>query len=310
MLWSITSYFNPRRYSTKRANYHLFRQHLATPLLTVELSFESEFELRSDDADHLVQLRGGDVLWQKERLLNVALDLLPMDCEAVAWLDADIIFADPDWATAALGALEHRTLVQPFSDMLNLPRGVSLASAARFTPQRLAVARWLKDSGMPADAIVEPGSAKRFAIVPGRAWVARRELLVRHGWYDTFVIGGGDKLLVLAALGQAQRATAAYLMNPRQEAHYLAWAMPFHADVRGHIDCVPGRLVHLWHGDFDNRLYSARYRGFSEFDFDPTTDIRLGENGCWCWNSDKPAMHEYVAEYFGRRDEDGTSPSP
>jgi hypothetical protein len=310
MLWSITTYFNPRGYATKRANYRLFRQHLATPLLTVELSFDSEFELRSDDADHLVQLRGGDVLWQKERLLNLALDLLPSDCEAVAWLDADIVFADPDWATAALGALEHHMIVQPFSDMLNLPRDVSLASAARLTPQRRAIARWLTDTGMPVDAIVEPGSAKKFAIVPGRAWVGRRELLARHGWYDTFVIGGGDKLLVLAALGQAPRATTPYLMNPRQKAHYLAWAMPFHADVRGHIDCVPGRLIHLWHGNFDNRLYAARYRDFSGFDFDPTVDIRLDESGCWCWNSAKPAMHEYVAEYFGRRDEDGTGPRP
>jgi hypothetical protein len=309
MLWSITSYFNPRRYSTKRANYRLFRQHLATPLLTVELSFDSEFELRSDDADRVVQLRGGDVMWQKERLLNVALDVLPKDCDAVAWLDADVVFAEPDWETAARVALEHHAMVQPFSHLLNLPRDAPLSSVERLTPQRVAIAHWLKESGMPAEALVEPGSAQRLAIVPGRAWVARRELLARHGWYDAFVIGGGDKLMVMAALGHALRATAAYSMNPRQEAHYLAWALPFHADIRGQIGCVAGRLVHLWHGDFNNRLYSARYRDFSEFDFDPNADIRLDENRCWCWNSAKPTMHEYVAEYFGRRDEDGEGPS-
>src|SRR5215203_6717152 len=72
-LWAITSYFNPMRYGRRLANYRLFREHLPLPLITVELSFggQEEFDLREGEADVLIQLRGRDVLWQKERLLTV-----------------------------------------------------------------------------------------------------------------------------------------------------------------------------------------------------------------------------------------------
>src|SRR5215204_6644330 len=91
-LWAITSYFNPMRYGRRLANYRLFREHLKVPLLTVELSFGAEdFELREGEADILVQLRGQDILWQKERLLNVALGELPSGCTKVVWLDCDVV---------------------------------------------------------------------------------------------------------------------------------------------------------------------------------------------------------------------------
>src|SRR5262245_19902909 len=67
-LWAITCYFNPIGYQRRLENYHTFRQNLAVPLVTVELAFNGAFQLHSGDADILVQLRGGDVLWQKERL--------------------------------------------------------------------------------------------------------------------------------------------------------------------------------------------------------------------------------------------------
>ena len=62
---------------------------------------------RSDDADLLVQLRGGDVLWQKERLLNLGLKTLPDGCDKVAWIDGDVLFARPDWAAETARLLEE-----------------------------------------------------------------------------------------------------------------------------------------------------------------------------------------------------------
>src|SRR5262245_37018879 len=68
-LWAITSYFNPARYRRKLQNYRVFRERLAVPLVTAELAFDG-FDLDAGDAEVLVRVRGGDVLWQKERLLN------------------------------------------------------------------------------------------------------------------------------------------------------------------------------------------------------------------------------------------------
>src|SRR5271169_6865582 len=72
-MWAITSYFNPIPYRRRSFNYHVFRRNLDLPLVTVELGFDGRYELTNKDADVLIQIDGGAVLWQKERLLNLAL---------------------------------------------------------------------------------------------------------------------------------------------------------------------------------------------------------------------------------------------
>ncbi len=105
--WAITSYFNPVRYRRRLSNFKIFRKHLTVPLVAVELAYSDDFELQEQDADILVQLRGGAVLWHKERLLNVALKALPRSCRKAAWLDCDIVFRSQDWAQCASALLER-----------------------------------------------------------------------------------------------------------------------------------------------------------------------------------------------------------
>src|SRR5215203_3644181 len=126
-LWAITSYFNPMRYQRRLANYHTFREHLKVPLITVELSYGAEeFDLREGEADILIQLRGQDVLWQKERLLNVALGALPSECSKVVWLDCDVIFAEDGWSEEVSRLLDEFPLVQAYSRVYHLPPGLSV----------------------------------------------------------------------------------------------------------------------------------------------------------------------------------------
>src|SRR5262249_12525798 len=125
-LWAITCYFNPIGYQRRLENYHTFRQHLAVPLVTVELAFNGAFQLQRGDADILVQLRGGDVLWQKERLLNLALKLLPDNCDKVAWLDCDVVFESDDWAARASHALDDFALLHLFHERHDLLADVML----------------------------------------------------------------------------------------------------------------------------------------------------------------------------------------
>jgi hypothetical protein len=122
MLWAITSYFNPARYRTRLENYRRFRAHLTVPLVTVEASFDGRFELGREDAEILVRRRARDVLWQKERLLNLALGFLPSECDQVAWLDCDVVFAADDWPQRACAALTTHSLVQPFCERCDLDR--------------------------------------------------------------------------------------------------------------------------------------------------------------------------------------------
>ena len=128
-LWSITSYFNPCRYKTKRANFDAFMEgmeRVGANVLVVELAFDDEdFELPA--SDRVLQLRGTGVMWQKERLLNVAAATLPESCTKVAWLDCDLLFENPDWPRLTSEALDEYMVVQPFSTAVRLPRGVRKA---------------------------------------------------------------------------------------------------------------------------------------------------------------------------------------
>ena len=125
--WAITSYFNPMRYARRRSNFRIFRERLNVPLIAVELAYGDEFELKEQDADILIQLRGSAILWQKERLLNLGLRALPPHCRNVAWVDCDIIFDKADWAESVKALLDRCALVQMFSRVNYL--------AAHWTPE-------------------------------------------------------------------------------------------------------------------------------------------------------------------------------
>ncbi len=309
MLWAITSYFNPSNYKSRLTTYRTFKEHLRVPLIAVELSFGGRFELQNDDADIVVQLIGRDVLWQKERLLNIALRSLPPECDAVAWLDADVIFASDDWPQRAQAALERFSIVQLFSERRNLAQGAT-RNGSDWAPLELVapgVGFTIATGRLEPDVLRVAGA---YAVIGGPtnglAWAARRSLLDRHGLYDAHILGQGDRAIVCASIGRFDCWVEAAATNSRQEQHYRAWGEPFFADVANGIGFIEGRIFHLWHGDTKGRvLRTAAYRDFRRFSFDPFNDIAIDASGCWRWNSDRPEMHRYVLDYFASRKEDG-----
>jgi hypothetical protein len=307
-LWAITSYFNPVGYTSRLRNYRTFRRRLVVPLVTVELARDrSRFQLEASDADVLLQVTGEDFLWQKERLLNVALAALPSQCNEVAWLDCDVVFAEDEWAERAHQALARVPLLQPFSRIHEL--------AAEATPEEPDLARSPRSGHSVARLLAEVSSAQDLLGTNGKhptlgtfkvgmAWAARRALLEEHGIYDACVVGSGDHAFAVAALGCFESLRKLH-MNERQTEHYLAWARPFFEAVRGRVGYVDSTLLHLWHGDRPSRRYGQRLRDFVRFGFDPYADIAVDAQGCWRWATEKNEMRAYLRDYFEARREDG-----
>jgi hypothetical protein len=304
-LWAITSYFNPMRSGRRLSNYRAFRRHLGVPLVAVEWAWGSApFELRHSDADVLVQWRGPDLIWQKERLLNLALRHVPAGCGAVACLDCDLVFESSDWHVAAVRGLEGAAMVHVCGEVRDAPPGW-FPGDGRFEPiwsKRSIVSAW-SDGSAPADILRRETIGMGFCV--GCAWAGRADVLRRHGFYDGCPIGGGDRAILCAATGRFDDLIAFQRLNPARAEHYLAWARPFFETVGGDVTCAGRRACHLWHGGFSDRGYERRHEGFEPFGFDPRRDVALDANGCWRWASDKPAMHRYVLEYFRSRREDG-----
>jgi len=301
-LWAITSLFNPMGYQRRHANYRRFRDALSIPLATVELGFNGHWDLDASAADIYLRVGGGSVLWQKERLLNLLLDRLPPDCQYVAWIDSDLLFMEEDWAARVIEALDSAPLVQPFSKLRYLGPNQSTAEQK---PLLDSLAMRVDAGQAVVDAVGRVTDRTTAAPLPGMAWAARREVLIRHGFYDACIIGGGDTALACAAYGVPERVVALHGMNQWQEQRYLAWAEPFYRDISGRVGVVHGEVHHLWHGDLADRHAGTRHAGLVAHDFNPEVDIRIGPEGAWMWASDKPELQTYVSNYFRSRNEDG-----
>ncbi len=300
-LWAVTSYFNPCGYRRRRSNYRIFRDRLQIPLLTVELSFDGKFELRPEDADGLIRLPGRDVMWQKERLLNLGVEALPPECDRVAMIDCDVVFEDDDWPSAADAALDRHPVIQPFEFSKELSRD-EVAGAVERTPQSpiCRSAAYGIATGQVDRTIMKADNKRDFGFAFGFAWAAHRDLLERLGVYDACVMGGGDVAIAAAGIGGIEDYADYLLFNQRRREHIRAWARPFYEIVRGNLGYCRGTVSHLWHGELKDRNYRDRRIRFSEFDFDPHRDIVI-DDGPWRWNSDKPEMHRFVRSYFGSK---------
>lgn len=308
-LWAITSYFNPAGYKSRLSNFRAFREKLKVPLVAVELSYGPDFELRPGDAEILVQLRGRDVLWQKERLLNVALQRLPRECDKVAWIDCDIVFNSPHWPDDAGALLERYSLIQLFTELYDIPHRVPLGEFDPDAVEATAHSFAHKMGNRTATSLdLRPPSSGRLRQCSfGAAWASRRDVLDEHGFYDFLVIGSGDRAMACAAYGKFEDAIDTACLSKSRAEHYLAWARPFFETVRGRVGCVEGRIFHLWHGYARDRRYLQRHREFRRLDFDPHDDIAIDEHGCWKWNTDKPELHRFLSRYFLQRNEDESS---
>jgi hypothetical protein len=305
--WAITAYFNPCGYRRRLANFRTFRKALRIPLVAVELSFDGVFELTRADADILIQLNDGDIMWQKERLLDVALQSLPDECDFVAWLDCDVLFQNDSWPDCARRQLRRVSLVQLFHECVHLapdardfgsdrPQAARIDEAAGW---KIAAGKALADDSSDLTAPLTRG----YTI--GLAWAASRELVQKHSFYDACILGGGDRAIVSAAIGDFARCISTQRMNPQQAEHYRRWAEPFATEARGRVGGIDGRLFHLWHGDLRERRYRLRHRDLARFSFDPFADITGRRDSAWKWATTKPLMQQFVRGYFFSRNEDG-----
>lgn len=302
-LWALTTYFNPMGYRRRLANYRRFRAGLPDdlPLAAIELGFAGRWELTPADAELYVRVGGGDVMWQKERLLNLLLRRLPPECEFVVWIDSDLLLPGADWPGRVAAALGQAPLVQPFTSLLFL--GPDPDSSVNLIRVDSLLAR--VHGGQAPEAALGNITDRARSPAGGMVWAARYELMARHGFFDASIIGGGDTALACAALGVPEVALRVHAMNPMQRAYYLAWATPFQRELQAGVGLVSGEVRHCWHGELADRRSGQRHVDLASHQFDPGADIVQGEEGAWRWGSHKPALHAYVREYFRARNEDG-----
>jgi hypothetical protein len=304
-LWVVTPYYNPIGYRTRRKNYELFAQILrqsGIPLLTIECAFgEQPFDL--PESVDVIRMRSNSMLWQKERLLNLAISWLPASCRYVAWLDCDLIFSNPNWAQETVELLQSAQLVQVFKTCNRLSENYSHpGTEAGNTCTSFTYICGQNPSVLQSGKFEDHGHT-------GYGWAARRELLDRHGLYEYAIAGSADHYMAHAALGDIDSPCIERMMlgRPALIEHFREWASPFYESAQGRIATVSGEVLHLWHGNLENRKYFLRQLELSKLDFNPHTDLLAipGKPLELRTDLNKPGLREWFASYFASRQEDG-----
>lgn len=302
----ITTYFNPCGYASRRRNYDLFIQGLrkdGVTCLTVECAFGDEpFEL--PDTLDVIKVRSKTLLWQKERLLNLAASWLPSSCKYVAWLDCDILFDNQNWGSDLIKVLEEYQVAQVWESCIRLEKGdivgekpdvsYSFAKVMGMIPQTLDAGRYDLHGHT------------------GYGWAMRREIFDKVGLYESAISGSSDHFMSHAIYNDCNFCVLNALKNDqRQIDHLKEWSAKFYSMVQGSLGVVPGQIRHLWHGDAVDRRYFLRMHEITDLGYDPYTDLHVepGKPLEWAPGLDKPGLKEYFENYFKSRREDGVQPT-
>ncbi len=297
--WGITAFFNPCHYESRLQNYQLFRlasQRQGLPLLTVELAFgDDPFQLSPSDSDILIQRRSRSLMWQKERLLNIALEYLPVRCTNVAWLDSDIIFDNERWIEHAQDKLTGHAVIQLYEQAILLGPNTIFQSGTP-SQQRLYHSFAFYESSHKTDIVGYHGCA----------WAAQRRFIERIRFYDRAVLGGADSIMA-CAFTRRQIPDLPYIfykhLSPAMTHHAETWRQETRRMMTARLSYIHGTVFHLWHGAPLRRNYTNRYAHFLP-GYDPVRDLVWNDDQCWEWTTRRRERNRLVKKYLLSRRED------
>lgn len=286
----VTPHFNPAGYDNPAYNLRQFIRAASSQLDANDLYFAyARFpgDHHNPPSGNLLlhEATDSNLMWQKEALINSAIKQLPSDYDAVAWVDGDLLFGNPEWYHQTALALETHKVVQCFSYIRYVDhdgRESKLKKSASLLPEATG---WQ---------------------VPGGAIAVKRDFFDNHHLYDKHILGGGDQVFMNACLDLSGRIFRKLTGTWRE---YVESYMASVRDWAGKdVHTIPGTVTHLWHGSRTRRRYQERHVVLMRRQYNPNTDVRVSRNGLLDWNSDNEPLQRSARDYFLQRKEDTPRP--
>lgn len=312
----ITCVSNPMRWRSRAElcdNFQKMCAQAGVTLWTIEAAFGERPHAHTTKEDpHHIQVRIKDEMWHKETLLNYAISRLPEDAKYVAWVDADLTFTNPNWASETVHQLQHYRVVQMFSEAHNLaPDGTTVSGS------RCRSFGWSHVHGIPRRSPNNDGRygddgrgddpSIHFYQHPGFAWAIRRECLdLLGGLYDMAVVGEADYIMAKAIVGEVDHIVYPGVTDAYRHS-YKVWEDRAKV-LRRDLGYVPGTIIHHWHGRRVDRGYWNRLRILKDAQFNPYTDLKRNSQGIWELHDDGSdrfiTLRDGLRSYFRSRNED------
>lgn len=315
----VTPVFNPWRFRSRYRLYREFAEYLAAdhiPLYTIEAAFGARpFEVTEPGNPHHVRVRTSEELWHKERMINLAIQRLPADWEYVAWIDADVRFVRPDWALETVQLLQHYSVLQLFSDAIDLDPGHNLLRQSQgFVRVYLENTRagiglppgkgMLQPCTVPYGAATMSTNNQLYLGHPGFAWAMRRDAFENlGGLFDKAILGAGDHHMALALVHASQRSFPE-AVSPGYKRAVYEWETRCRQYIDRNIGFMPGSLLHYWHGRKADRRYVERWKILIEHQYDPETDLKYDSQGLYQFTDRSHDLAYDIRHYFEVRNED------
>lgn len=278
----ITCLFNPARSVQIVRNFQTFRAALgALPITVAELALDEDPFVTGPTSIRIRGTRKDHSLWQKERLLNLALKSLPADVDAVAWLDADVLLPR-SWYDDTCQLLKTAPVVQLFR--LAHCQGANGA----IEQSHLSYGQWAKTK--------RAGTCGH----PGFAWAARRNVLP-DGLFDSCLTGSGDAWMADAffqtdGLDWLKPQVPAWLVSKHE-----TWSQRVRPQLDGTATCLTTDLIHLYHGERANRGYHTRPTFMTAANLQ-AVEVQLDRQGLY--TTSNASFRQMMTDYFPSRGDD------
>jgi hypothetical protein len=266
----------------------------AVDLFVVELVYgDQPFLMTSpqNPARHLQLRTNTSPLWHKENMINLGVrHLFPSDWKAFAWVDCDVEFESPTWATDTLRLLNRSIdVVQLFSHAVDMDRNEDAMTI--FTGYGFQHCKH-KDYMQKAPNTWHPGFA----------WACTRAAYEIMGGLPQFgILGGGDNVVASSLTGSVLN-TLRFEATEDLRNHYFA----FQSRAQGlRLGYVPGVIRHYFHGSKNNRKYMDRKKLLAKHSYCPSTMLTEDERGLLVpGKACPPGLLDDIMRYFGERKED------
>lgn len=246
-------------------------------LYLVEMVYGNEaFHVTQQFHPRHLQLRTEIPLFHKENMINLAVEkLFPKDWKAFAWIDADLEFDNPFWATETLKILNgHRDIVQLFSHVVDMdPRRLTLGLHAscgyQYEHHQKYNANERNLDGVCAESAW-----------PGYAWAMRRHVYERvGGLYEKYIFGGGDNVFAKTLADVGYMALSPGIDYTREIRDSIMEYQHFIRNPTNKFGYVHGVIYHHYHGNRVSRGYYMRELLFKKWTIRPNMYARNSITG-------------------------------
>lgn len=279
------------RYKLARQFFQRMEQEKDVILYIVELVYgDQEFAVTTNGNKRHLQLRGETPLWHKENMINLGIKhLLPSNWKAVAWVDADVEFDNPYWATYALRVLNNgKDFVQLFTNVFDMDIDEQILNI--FT-----------GFGYQYSKNFKKGKELNYWH-PGFAWACTRKAYEQIGGIlDEGILGSGDNIMCHSFIKQAPQRLKKGMTN-----EYMDFVKDKQDKFDGlNLGYIPGTIRHFYHGKKENRNYYGREDILIRHKYDPNTFIKRDSKGLIIPSETCPKEFlKDIMDYFEERNED------